>query len=81
MNNNMDEWFKQILSNKTIVDQLLNADSNAVSNILGQFDEQKVEEIKICADMLSHKDKKYLQVADVVNDYQAKVGHHPDFGK
>ena len=42
---------------------------------------EKIEEIKICADMLSHKDEKYSQVAEMVHQYQIRVGYLPDFSK
>lgn len=75
----MDEWIKQVLSNKPIVEQLLSGADK--TSILSQYDEQKVEEIKICADFLAHKDEKYMQVADLVDEYQAEAGHHPKFGQ
>ena len=46
-NDNMDKWFAQVLSNKSIVDQLLETSEETVDGILNNFDEQKVEEITI----------------------------------
>lgn len=76
---NLDEWFEQVLKNKTIVDQLLTSDD--IDSILAPYDESKIEQIKICADMLSHKDEKYSEVAESVHQYQIRVGHIPNFHK
>ncbi len=80
-NDNMDKWFAQVLSNKSIVDQLLETSEETVDGILNNFDEQKVEEIKICADLLSHKEEKYSAVAETVDNYQVRVGQKPNFSR
>ena len=74
-----EQWFGQVLKNKNIVDQLLTSQNE--DTILAPFNEQQIEEIKICADMLSHKDEKYSQVAEMVHQYQIRVGYLPDFSK
>ena len=75
----MEVWVKRVLSNRPIVDQLLTAEN--AESILASYDEQKIEEIKICADILAHRDAKYSGVADLVDGYQVTAGHHPSFGR
>jgi len=76
----MKEWLNEVLKNKIIVDNLCES-QNSLDNILDQYDEQKIEEIKICADILSHEDKKYLEIIDLINNYQITNGQKPDFRK
>ena len=45
------------------------------------YNEQQIEEIKICADLLSKHNKKYVAVTEEVYEYQIKSGQIPNFRK
>ena len=45
------------------------------------YNEQQIEEIKICADLLSKHDKKYVADTEEDYEYQIKSGQIPNFRK
>lgn len=78
----INSWFSQVLARKNIVDKLVEiSEEDEISKLLSMYKEQQIEEIKICADLLSKHDKKYATVAEEVYEYQIKSGQIPNFRK
>lgn len=78
----INSWFSQVLARKNIVDKLVEiSEEDEISKLLSMYNEQQIEEIKICADLLSKHDKKYATVAEEVYEYQIKSGQIPNFRK
>lgn len=78
----ISSWFSQVLARKNIVDKLVEiSEDNEISKLLSMYNEQQIEEIKICADLLSKHDKKYVAVTEEVYEYQIKSGKIPNFSK
>lgn len=78
----INSWFSQVLARKNIVDKLVEiSEEDEISKLLSTYNEQQIEEIKICADLLSKHDKKYVAVTEEVYEYQIKSGQIPNFRK
>lgn len=78
----ISSWFSQVLARKNIVDKLVEiSEEDEISKLLSMYNEQQIEEIKICADLLSKHDKKYVAVTEEVYEYQIKSGQIPNFRK
>ena len=78
----INSWFSQVLARKNIVDKLVEiSEEDEIIKLLSMYKEQQIEEIKICADLLSKHDKKYATVAEEVYEYQIKSGQIPNFRK
>lgn len=79
---NIGSWFSQVLARKDIVYKLAEiSGEDEISKLLSTYNEQQVEEVKICADLLSRRDRKYAAIAEEVYEYQVKSGQIPDFSR